>query len=133
MTDPIAKSHGIVIAIEPIRAPDCNILNTGAETLKMVRAVGRPNIKMMIDYYQMRSMNESSDIIWVARKDIVHFHFARLQPHGWPTLLDQDPEYSQFFSEIKRIGYHGGISIEAPGSFEKDAAASLAFFRNELA
>jgi D-psicose/D-tagatose/L-ribulose 3-epimerase len=132
MADPIAKSHGIVVAIEPIQASNCNILTTGAEVLKMVHAVDRPNIKMIIDYYQMRSMNESSDIISAARKDIVHFHFGR-GARGWPTLQDGDPEYGPLFSEIKRIGYHGGISVEGPGSFEKDAAACLAFFRTQLA
>jgi D-psicose/D-tagatose/L-ribulose 3-epimerase len=132
MCDPIARSHGIVIAIEPIRTPACNILTTGAEVLKMVHAVDRPNVKMIIDYYQMSSMNESSDIIWTARKDIVHFHFGR-GSRGWPTLQDEEPGYGPFFSEIKKIGYHGGISIEGRGSIERDTAACLAFFRAHLA
>lgn len=133
MSDPIARSNGIVIGIEPIRAQSGNILTTGAETMKMVHYVDRPNIKMIIDYYQMTSMHESPDIILTAGKDIVHFHFARMDPHGWPTLQDNDPGYAPFFANIKKIGYSGGISIEAPGSYAKDAAPSLAFFREELA
>ena len=132
MSDPIARTNGIVIGIEPIRDRDCNILTTGAETLKMVHDVDRPNIRMIIDYFQMSSMHESSDILLKAGKNIVHFHFARLEPHGWPTLDDDDPGYTAFFANIKKIGYRGGISIEAPGSYARDAAPSRAFFRKEL-
>jgi sugar phosphate isomerase/epimerase len=134
MSDPIARANGIVIGIEPIRAHDGNILTTGAETLKMVHDVDRHNIRMIIDYFQMSSMHESPDIVLNAgKKNIVHFHFARLQPHGWPTLEDVDPGYAPFFANIKKIGYRGGISIEAPGTYAHDAASSLAFFRKELA
>jgi sugar phosphate isomerase/epimerase len=137
MTDPIARSHDILVAIEPIRSPGCNILTTGAEVLKMQREVNLPNIKMMIDYYQMRAMNEDPEILWTARKEIVHIHFANPNlNHGtslWPKNLDEDPEYGKFFALLKKIGYAGGISIEAKGTYEDCAADSLAFFRKELA
>jgi sugar phosphate isomerase/epimerase len=133
MSDPIARSNGIVIGIEPIRAQNGNILTTGAEALKMVYDVDRPNIRMIIDYWQMSSMHETPEILLTAGKNVVHLHFARLEPHGWPTLDDNDPGYAPFFANIKKIGYRGGISIEAPGSYARDAASSLAFFRKELA
>lgn len=137
MTDPIARSHNIVVAIEPIRAPSSNILSTGGEVLKMQQEVNLPNIKMMIDYYQMRSMNENPDILWTARKEIVHIHFANPNIGGktsqWPKDPGEDPEYGHFFSLLKKIGYSGGISIEAKGTYEESAAASLAFFKRELA
>jgi sugar phosphate isomerase/epimerase len=132
MTDPIARSKGIVVAIEPITQRSCNILNTGAEALKLVEEIGRPNIRMMIDYYQMRSMNEDPDIVWTARQRIVHLHFAN--PKGvWPKSPSEDSEYAHFFSLVKKIDYHGGISIEAKGTYEQDGAGSLAFFRQMLA
>lgn len=127
-----AKLHGIVIAIEPLRRQESNILNTGAETLQMVREIDHPNVKMIIDYYHLREENEDPQIIWTARKEIVHFHFANPNGRVWPKDPGEDPEYGRFFEMVKKIRFHGGISIEARGSFEKDAAASLAFFRREL-
>jgi D-psicose/D-tagatose/L-ribulose 3-epimerase len=93
---------------------------------------------MIIDYYHMRVENEDPQIVWEARKEIAHFHFANpdlAHPPGrvWPKDASEDPEYSRFFAMVKKIDFHGGISIEANGTFEKDAAASLAFFRQELA
>ena len=128
----IARRHKIIIAIEPLRHQESNIINTGAEALKLVHEVHHPNIKMIIDYYHMRVEHESPEIVWKARKEIVHFHFAN--PHGrlWPKSPAEDPVYSEFFKQVKRIHFHGGISIEGRGSLAQDATASLAFFRKEI-
>jgi D-psicose/D-tagatose/L-ribulose 3-epimerase len=133
MAGGVARRKQMIMAIEPLRHQESNILNTGAEALRMVRDVSHPNVKMIIDYYHLREESENPEIIWTARKQIVHFHFAN--PHGrlWPRSPDEDPEYAVFFKLVKKIHFRGGISIEAKGTFEKDAAASLAFFREELA
>lgn len=137
MVDPIARSKNIVIAIEPIRASDSNILSTGQEVFRMQQELNLPNIKMMIDYYHMRAMNEDLEILWKARKAIVHLHFSNPNGPGqspaWPKSPDEDKEYAHFFGLVKKIDYSGGISVEADGTYQDSAAASLAFFRKELA
>jgi sugar phosphate isomerase/epimerase len=77
MCDPIARAHEIMLAIEPIRPASSNILSTGAETLKMVRELNLPNVRMMIDYSQMRGAGEDPEIVWTAHEEIVHFHFRQ--------------------------------------------------------
>ena len=94
--------------------------------------MNHPNIKMIIDYYHMRVENESPEIVWTARKDIVHFHFANPNGRLWPKSPAEDPVYGQFFKMVKKINFHGGISIEGRGSLDQDGAASLAFFREEI-
>jgi sugar phosphate isomerase/epimerase len=128
----IARRHHMMIAIEPLRHQESNIINTGAEALELVHEVNHPNIKMIIDYYHMRVEKESPEIVWKARKEIVHFHFAN--PHGrlWPKSPAEDPMYAEFFRQVKRIHFHGGLSIEGRGSLAQDATASLAFFRREI-
>ena len=133
LVDPIAGSQSITIGIEPLNTLESNILNTGAETLKMQRELNLPSIKMIIDYYHLRTMNEDPEILWTARQEIIHIHFAN--PHGrvWPRDPAEDTGYSRFFSLLKKSGYTGGISIEGKGTYEESAAAALAFFRRELA
>ncbi len=128
----IARRHHMIIAIEPLRHQESNIINNGAEALQLVHEVNHPNIKMIIDYYHMRVEEESPEIVWKARKEIVHFHFAN--PHGrlWPKSPAEDPVYAEFFRQVKRIHFHGGLSIEGRGSLAQDATASLAFFRQEI-
>jgi D-psicose/D-tagatose/L-ribulose 3-epimerase len=133
MAEPIARGKGIVLGVEPIRYASSNILSTGDEVVKFVREMNMPNLKMNIDYFQMHSMNESPDILWEARDKIVHIHFARFNPHGWPKSAEEDPEYKQFFGLLEKMKYRGGISVEAPGSIAENASAALEFFRKELA
>jgi len=133
MAGEVARRHDIVVAIEPLRRQESNILNTGAEALQMVRQVKHPNVRMIIDYFHLREENEDPRILEVARREIVHLHFAN--PHGrlWPHDLGEDDHYGAFFRYLNKTRYSGGISIEGRGSFEKDGAASLAFFRNAIA
>jgi len=132
MTGEIAKRHGIVLAIEPLRHQECNILNTGAEALEMVRTVKHPNVRMIIDYYHMREENEGAAILETGKHEIVHLHFAN--PHGrvWPRELSEDDHYREFFGYLKKTDYSGGISIEGKGSFDHDGAASRAFLQKAL-
>ena len=132
MAGEVAKPKGIVVAIEPLRKQESNILNTGAESWRMVRDVRHSNIKMIIDYYHLQQENEDPQIIWEARKDIVHFHFANPKGRVWPKDPAEDPGYARFFEMVKKTGFRGGISIEGRGKFEDDAQAGLAFFRKEL-
>ena len=130
MAAPIAQRHDIVLAIEPLRHQESNILNTGAESLEMVRRVNHPNLRLMVDYYHMREENEASRILETARNEIVHLHFAN--PHGraWPHDFNEDQEqYEAFFGYMKKTGYSGRISIEGRGTFDADGAAGHAFLQ----
>ena len=132
MAGEIARHSHVIVAIEPLRRRESNILNTGAEALEMVRRVKHPNIRMIIDYFHLREENEDPRIIEIGRREIVHLHFAN--PHGrmWPHDLAEDDHYAPFFGYLKKTGYSGGISIEGQGSFDKDGKASREFFRQAL-
>jgi D-psicose/D-tagatose/L-ribulose 3-epimerase len=128
----IAATKRITIAIEPLRKQESNIINTGAEALRLVREVNHPHVQMIIDYYHMRVEKEDPEIVRTAREHIVHMHFANPEGRRWPHDPHEDPVYARFFEIVKQVGYRGGISIEGTGTFEADGAASLAFFRTEL-
>ena len=133
MAGEIAKKHNIVIAIEPLRHQESNILNTGGEALEMVRRVKHPNVAMIIDYYHMRVENEDPHILEKGKREIVHIHFANPDGRKWPHDLSEDSVYKEFFALVKTTGYSGGISIEGRGTIAADAAASMAFFKQALA
>jgi len=128
----IAKAKQMVVAIEPQRKQESNIINSGAEALRLVHEVNHPHVKMIIDYYHLREEQEDPEIVRTARKEIVHFHFANPNGRRWPKLPDEDAEYHRFFGILKQINFKGGLSIEGHGTFEDDAAASMSFFRREL-
>ena len=133
MAAPMAKARDIVIAIEPLRKQESNIINSGAEAFRLVKEVGHPNVKMIIDYYHLQQEQESPQILEEARDAIVHLHFANPNGRVWPKDPAEDPGYGPFFAMVKKTGFRGGLSIEGRGTYDADAAASLAFFRRELA
>src|SRR5215471_872156 len=128
----IGKARNMIVAIEPLRKQESNIINSGAEALRLVHEVNHPHVKMIIDYYHLREEMEDPEIVRLAAKEIVHLHFANPNGRRWPRALNEDPEYARFFELLKRIDYHGRISIEGRGTFEEDASDSLAFFRQAL-
>jgi sugar phosphate isomerase/epimerase len=133
MAAPLAESRKIVVAIEPLHRQESNIINTGAEAYRLVREVDHPNIKMIIDYYHLSDEHEDPQILEAARDAIVHLHFANPAGRVWPKDPAENAGYAPFFAMLKKTGFRGGLSIEGHGAFDADAAASLAFFRKELA
>jgi len=132
MAAPLAKARNIVIAIEPLRKQESNIINTGAEAFRLVKEVDDPNVKMIIDYYHLSEEHEDPQILETAREAIVHLHFANPAGRVWPKDPAENAGYAPFFAMVKKTGFRGGLSIEGKGTFEADAAASLAFFKKEL-
>ena len=130
----VAKAKGLVIGIEPLRRQESNIINTGAEALKLVHEVNHPQIKMIVDYFHMRTENEDPEIVRTAKEHIVHLHFANPAGRRWPKSMDEDPVYyAKFFEIVKAVGYKGGLSIEGTGTYEADADAGMAFLKKGLA
>jgi len=130
---PLARENGITIAIEPLRRQETNILNTAREGLALVKAVDRPEIQLLVDYYHMAQEGESAGILLEAGKAVVHTHIANPEGRVYP-LDPAESAYAPFFENLCRIGYSGRLSIEASTKdFAADAPRSLAMLRKALA
>ena len=127
---PEAKKRGIVVAVEPLQSNETNIINSAAEGLEWVKAVGHPNFALMVDFYHLSLEKEDSAILVSAAKWIKHFHIAN--PHGraWPLSSDEF-DYSSFFENMRKSHYKGRISVEGKTSkFDEEAPKTLAFLRD---
>jgi len=127
---PIAAKHGIRIAIEPLRRAECNIINSVAEGLKLVKACSLANIKLLADVFHMAEAGEELDVLLSARGYIEHIHIANPSGRLFPKPQDAY-DYGRLFRYLREIGYQGKISVEAyTSNFYPDAADSLALLRN---
>jgi sugar phosphate isomerase/epimerase len=130
---PVAREHGITIVVEPLRKQETNIINTAREGLALVRAVDRPEIKLLADYYHMAEEGESADIIAEAGPLLAHTHIANPKGRVYP-LAAGEADYAPFFANLCQIGYSARMSIEASTKdFPADAPRSLALLRHSLA
>jgi sugar phosphate isomerase/epimerase len=126
--DPLVRTKGITIVIEPLNKGECNIINTAAEGLQLVKAVDRENIKLLVDYYHLVMEKENPEIILDAGSYIKHIHFAN--PAGRVYPAEKVDGYIRFMDLLKRIGYEGRISVEAyTKDFCHDAKRSVEILR----
>jgi D-psicose/D-tagatose/L-ribulose 3-epimerase len=129
---PEARAHGITIAVEPLRPEETNIINSAAEGLALVNAIGDPNFQLMVDFYHLASVKEDPAIIVRARDHIRHLHMAN--PHGrvFPRAFDEY-DYAPFFAALRTIGYDKRISVEASTkSLATDAPQAIALLRKAI-
>lgn len=109
---PEARTHSITIAIEPLRKQETNIINSAAEGLALVNAIDHPNFQLMIDFYHLASEREDPAIVLEARDHIRHLHMANPQGRVFPVAWEEF-DYAPFFANLRKIGYHERISVEA--------------------
>jgi sugar phosphate isomerase/epimerase len=107
-----ARANGITIAVEPLRRQETNIINTAAEGLDLVNAIGDPNFQLMIDFYHLASEHEDPDIVIRAKDHLRHLHMANPQGRVFPQKWEEY-DYAPFFANLKKIGYDKRISVEA--------------------
>ncbi len=126
---PEARSHGITVAIEPLRREETNIINSAAEGLALVEAIGDPNFQLMIDFYHLASEKEHPAIVSRAKDHLRHLHMAnpagRVFPIAW-----EEYDYAPFFSTLRQAGYDRRISVEASTKdLAADAPRAIALLR----
>jgi D-psicose/D-tagatose/L-ribulose 3-epimerase len=129
---PEARARGITIAVEPLRPVETNIINSAAEGLDLVNAIGDPNFQLMVDFYHLASVKEDPAIIVRARDHIRHVHMANPEGRVFPRAFDEY-DYAPFFAALRAIGYDKRISIEASTkALETDAPRAIALLRKAL-
>jgi sugar phosphate isomerase/epimerase len=130
---PAARDNGITIVIEPLRKQETNIINTAREGLALVKAVDRPEIRLLIDYYHLSEEGEDPAVIAEAGPLLAHTHIANPTGRVFPLHADESP-YAGFFANLCGIGYQGRISVEASTKdFVADAPRALALLRSARA
>jgi len=130
---PVARDNGITIVVEPLRKQETNIINTAREGLALVKAVDRPEIRLLVDYYHLAEEGENADIIAEAGPLLAHAHIANPKGRVFPLSADESA-YEGFFSNLCKIGYKGRLSVEASTTdFAAQAPQSLALLRQALA
>lgn len=126
MLAPIAGQHGVTVVVEPLNVGECNILTTVGESAALVRQVGHPALRLLVDAYHFAKDGDSFADLAAGASLLAHAHLAtipnRLAPGAEPC------DFSRFFTTLRQGGYAGRVSFEgkAPESPEGLAlAASL--------
>lgn len=127
---PAAATAGVVIALEPLNKGECNIVNGVDEGAAIVREVGLPGIRLLVDTYHMARDGDDVNAIRRAGDLIVHVHVAENAERG--PLGQAGEDMGAYFQALAEVGYDGGISIEARWSdLSAQAAGAVAELRRQ--
>ncbi|MGB6432232.1 MAG: sugar phosphate isomerase/epimerase family protein [Candidatus Acidiferrales bacterium] len=129
---PEARARNVIIAIEPLRPEESNLIGSLAEALAFIKVVNDPNIQLNLDYYQFEMVKEDPADILAAGDHIVHIHMANPTGRVLPLRWDEY-NYAPLFANLRKIGYDREMGVEASSTdFAKEAPESIAFLRAAL-
>lgn len=119
----VAQKYGMRIAIEPLRASECNFINLVSEGAVICRRVNHPAVKLLVDFFHFWSGNEPISALVDAADVLIHAHLAR--PNADRAMpREEDYETVALWGKtLREIGYTGRLSLE--GSHGKDFEASI--------
>ena len=125
----LAEQHGITILIEPLPARTTNAINTVAEALRLVEAVGSQHFQMLVDFGYMTEGREDLAILHRAAPHVRQIEIQNPNGRVYPRSADE-ADYASFFRALKTGGYRGGFSVHgAPTDFFTDAPRAIGVLR----
>lgn len=128
-----AMESEVTLLVEALPADQSDVVETLAEAVEIVKAIGSPAIRTMFDTHNAVDEKEPHAVL-VDRyfEYISHVHVNEMNG-GHPGTADYD--FKPVLEVLKRRGYCGWVSLEAfnfePGA-EKIASESLAYLESEI-
>jgi D-psicose/D-tagatose/L-ribulose 3-epimerase len=131
-----AAAAGVTYLLEPQRPSRTNFINTVAEAIEVVDAIGNPSLKAMLDCCSgSESESEALTVVldrWLPTGKIGHLHAndANKRGPGQGAL-----RFGEIVASLKRGGFTGAIGVE-PFIYEPDgrtcAARAVGYMRGLL-
>jgi D-psicose/D-tagatose/L-ribulose 3-epimerase len=121
-----AEAAGVTYCVEPLHQPDANFVNTVEEAASIVRQIGSPAVRTMIDCSAASIWEKQTvpELIrqWVPSGLIAHIHFNDTNRRG-PG--DGKLAFGSIISALRETGFAGNASIE-PFIYIPDGATCAA-------
>lgn len=121
-----AAKAGVVYCVEPLAAPDADFVNTLDEAAALVRRIGRPALRTMLDTSSagLTEQMPVADLVrkWMPSGLIAHVQFNDRNRRG-PG--EGEDKFAPVVRALRETGYEGWIAME-PFQYKPDGAACAA-------
>jgi D-psicose/D-tagatose/L-ribulose 3-epimerase len=107
---PHAAKQDVTILVEPLAPQLCNVINTLAEAMEVVRAVNSPAVQTMFDCHNTAAEKEPLDAL--IRKYLPHLRHVHLNEMDGRRPGSGDFPFEVLLRALKSNGYHGFVSVE---------------------
>ena len=131
------SEYGIDVCVEPLGYCFCNFINTLKEGADLQKAVGAPNMKMILDFYNMEKAHEPETDIAEYLPLVAGVHMSDDAGSPWRRWFlkeDRAAIHRQRVRKLAALGYKGDLSIEIDLPVDTDAARqSLSIVKQAVA
>ena len=115
-----AEPKGVVIILEPVAFPFCNVINSTRDGIEAVKHVDKNSFKLMLDVFTMHIEDPSMDEAFAeAAPYLKHIHLCDANRQAPGTGIFN---FKQIVATIKEIGYEGYVSAEIYQTPDQDHA-----------
>lgn len=123
-----ARDAGIVLGIEAINRYETDLINTAAQGLEFVRAIGKDNVGLLLDAYHMNiEEKDPAAAIRRSRGALVHVHVAG-RDRGVPS--GRDLAHAGIRDALRDIGFDGVVTCEMFLQANVDVSEDLTVWRD---
>lgn len=126
--------YDMTVCLEPLSPKYCNFINTAEEGLELIAAVNLPNVKLVIDWYNLADVGEGNLDLKPIAGSIAHFHTSDDDGHKHLRSYlhaDNAAFHVACIERMLEIGYDGGITVEMDIKADLERAKeSLAMLKN---
>jgi sugar phosphate isomerase/epimerase len=132
---PEAGRCGVTLAIEPLTPQDTDFIQTAADGIKLVEAIGHPRFRLHLDVRAM-SVSEKRPLPEVIKSSANHLHHFHANDTNLLGPGMGEIDHRPLLKALKEINYKGYVSVEVfdyrPGA-ETIARQSIHYLRQASA
>ncbi|QRG68874.1 sugar phosphate isomerase/epimerase family protein [Brevibacillus choshinensis] len=112
-----ASQRGITLALEPLQPVESNLVCNLTDLAEMLRAIGSPAVKGMVDTVAMAVEGEDLNRYFERLgENLAHIHLVDGKPGGHLAWGDGNLPLASYMDILERCGYTGALSLEFTSS-----------------
>lgn len=124
----MAKSHGLVIALEPLNRFESDLVNTAADAMRLIGDVNHQCARVLLDGFHMTIEEQNiREAIETVGDKLVHVQVS--ENHRGIPGTGLTP-WNDFKLGLEAVGYKGVISIESFTPEIKELAGAVCIWKN---
>lgn len=127
----VAERYGQTVVIEPLNTQECNIINTVADSVALMKAVNRDNVHAHVDFFHLMQNGETLTELAPLVQYIPHVHIASPVKRIVPTF-DDGAHYGAFLATLREGGFDGTVSYEGKSKLTEEMVRTLMDFLRSL-
>ena len=125
-----AASMGMLLSLEVVNRYETNLINSAAEAVRLIEAIGASNVKVHLDTFHMNI--EEDDMMGALETALPHLAYFEIDQNHRGLLSRGTINFSPFLQRLKGANYSGLIGVEAFSSAvsHPDIVAGVGAWRN---